>query len=110
MNLLSNDAQTLEQLVVSGIQCVFVGFSFTIGITLLSILVGWQSLSGIGVLFISVFCNYLIPGCYRKLLFKQKQATDHRLPTIKDVISGIRAVKMYALEHNFIDTIKSLRR
>ncbi|KAK3741179.1 hypothetical protein QZH41_012627, partial [Actinostola sp. cb2023] len=53
-----------------------------------------------------VFVGKLFAG-YR---IKHAAATDKRLTAMNEIIAGIRAVKMYAWEWNYRDTIKTLRR
>lgn len=45
-----------------------------------------------------------------KLRDKAAAFTDERLVVMNEIISGIRAVKMYAWEWNFRDAVWNLRR
>lgn len=45
-----------------------------------------------------------------KLRHKTAVATDKRLEVMNEIISGIRAVKLYAWEWSFTEIIKQLRR
>jgi ABC-type multidrug transport system fused ATPase/permease subunit len=110
MNLLSNDAQNLERAVMGGVLVTYALIAFPVAIALLWALVGWQSLSGTILLILYLIYESLILSQYQKLKYKQTEVTDDRLATVQDIISGIRAVKMYALEWKFSDAVKFLRR
>ena len=73
-------------------------------------LVAWQAL--IGVCFfviVSVYGSFTAhkTGEIRK---KAAEQTDKRLMIIKEIITGIRVVKMYAWEWNFRDLVAQIRR
>jgi ABC-type bacteriocin/lantibiotic exporter with double-glycine peptidase domain len=79
-------------------------------IVLLSVLVGWQSLSGAFVIIILSFLILLITKHFANLRIKQASVTDKRLSALSEIIAGIRAVKMYAWEWKYRDIVKKLRR
>jgi ATP-binding cassette subfamily C (CFTR/MRP) protein 4 len=77
----------------------------------MTLLVGWQSLSGAIVIITILFSVvFFISKQFAKLRIKQASVTDKRLSTLNGIIAGIRAVKMYAWEWKYRDIVKKLRR
>jgi len=77
---------------------------------ILFLLIGWKALVGIGFYVVSII--YITAMSYEngKLRHKIASVTDRRLEAMNEIVSGIRAVKMYAWEWNFTESIKQLRR
>ena len=74
------------------------------------VLIGWQSLVGIGVFFLTIFFNICLSNVVAKFRLRAAQATDKRLGVMAEIIRGIRAVKMNAWEKNFTERVQELRR
>jgi ABC-type multidrug transport system fused ATPase/permease subunit len=110
INLVSNDAQRMENFILSIQFCLLFLIDFPLTIVLLTVLVGWQSLSGTLVLLIIPLLILFISKQFAKLRIKQAMVTDKRLSALSDVITGIRPVKMYAWEWKYKDIVKKLRR
>ena len=110
INLVSNDAQTIEKLGYGGFGFSFVALDIVVALALVWYLVAWQALIGICFfLFVSVYGSLAArkSGNIRR---KAAAQTDKRLEIMKEIISGIRVVKMYAWEWNFRDLVAHIRR
>ncbi|KAJ7392172.1 hypothetical protein OS493_013544 [Desmophyllum pertusum] len=110
VNLVSNDAQAIEQLGVAGYTISFAVLDVIASIALVWYLVAWQAL--IGALFFIVVVVYGSFAAHKagKLRHKSAAETDKRLEMMKEIIAGIRVVKMYAWEWNFTDLVAQIRR
>ena len=71
-------------------------------------LVAWQAL--IGVFFFVLVIVYDTLAAHKSGTIRAKAATQRRLEVIKEIVSGIRLVKMYAWEGNFRKLVAQLRR
>ena len=73
-------------------------------------LVAWQAL--IGVFFFVLVIVYDTLAAYKSGTIRAKAATqtDRRLEVIKEIVSWIHLVKMYAWEGNFRKLVAQLRR
>jgi ABC-type multidrug transport system fused ATPase/permease subunit len=110
LNLVSNDAQRLDNIARALIETLSIPFILVPVVLSLYLLIGWQSLSGLLLMFfvmalITVFTKLF--ACIRQ---KHAKVTDKRLAVMSEIISGIRAVKMYAWEWNYKDVVGKLRR
>ena len=81
-----------------------------LALILLWYLVAWQAL--IGVFFFVLVIVYDTLAAHKSGTIRAKAATqtDRRLEIIKEILSGIRLVKMYAWEGNFRKLVAQLRR
>ena len=110
ISLVSNDAKTIEMLGYASYPFSFVALDVFLAVALVWYLVAWQAL--IGVCFfvlVSVYGSFAAhkAGNIRKIAATQ---TDKRLEITKEIIVGIRVVKMYAWERNFRDLVAQIRR
>ena len=73
-------------------------------------LVAWQAL--IGASFFLLVIAYGSFAAHKTGEIRQQSAavTDKRLEIMKEIITGIRVVKMYAWEWNFTDLVAQIRR
>ena len=81
-----------------------------ISLVILVYLIGWEALVGAAFFFVLVAFQMLISKKAAKLRGKAAVFTDQRLVVMNEIISGIRAVKMYAWEWNFRDIVCRIRR
>ena len=72
-------------------------------------LVAWQAL--IGASFFLLVVAYGSFGAHKagKVRHQSAAVTDKRLEMMKEIITGIRVVKMYAWEWNFRDLVAQMR-
>ena len=89
---------------------VSAAFETVASICILCLLIGFKALVGTAVFVIVVLYIVLIAGKMEDLERKVGSLTDRRLTLLNEVITGIRAVKMFGLEYDFIDNIRSIRR
>ena len=73
-------------------------------------LIGWEALTGTGMFYCLVAFQVLLARKVASLREKAASFTDERLIVMSEIVSGIRAVKMYAWEWNFRDLVRDLRR
>ena len=89
---------------------LFVPLELTISLAILWHLIGWEAFIGAAFFFILATFQALMARKAAKLRQKAAVFTDKRLAVMNEIISGIRAVKMYAWEWNFRDVLYELRR
>ncbi|XP_078368623.1 ATP-binding cassette sub-family C member 4-like isoform X2 [Oculina patagonica] len=110
INLVSNDAQKIEKSLNNLGLVLFSPLELTISLVILWFLIGWEALVGAAFYFVLVAFQILMARKAAKLREKAAAFTDKRLVVMNEIISGIRAVKMYAWEWNFRDVVRDLRR
>ena len=110
VDLVSNDIQRLDlatQNLFASLRCPF--DLMILGI-LLWVLIGWQAVMGLTFTLILIPYVFKTTGWVAKLRMRAAQVTDKRLAVMNEIISGIRAVKMYAWEWPYRDTVRQTRR
>ena len=110
INLVSNDAQKIEKFLQQLGYVLTAPVELVISLTILVYLIGWRALVGAAFFFALVAFQMLMGTKAAKLRGKAAKFTDQRLVVMNEIISGIRAVKMYAWEWNFRDIVCNLRR
>ncbi|KAL9978294.1 hypothetical protein ACROYT_G015793 [Oculina patagonica] len=110
INLVSNDAQKIERSLNQLGMVLAAPLELTISLVILWYLIGWEALVGAAIFFVLVAFQMLMARKAAKLREKAAAFTDERLVVMNEIISGIRAVKMYAWEWNFRDVVYDLRR
>ena len=110
INLVSNDAKTIEMLAYVSYPFSFVALDVFLAVALVWYLVAWQAL--IGVCFFVVVSVYGSLAAHKAGNIRKTAAaqTDKRLEAMKEIIAGIRVVKMYVWEWNFRDLVALIRR
>jgi len=110
INLVSNDAQAIEQSGHPVFLCSFALLDIIVSLVLVWYLVAWQALIGAGL--ILIVSAYGSVAAHKAGMIRKKVAaqTDKRLEIMREVIAGIRVVKMYAWEWNFRDLVAEIRR
>ena len=73
-------------------------------------LVTWQALIGASFFLVVVAYGSYAAHKSGKVRHQSAAITDKRLEVIKEIITGIRVVKMYAWEWNFRDLVAQVRR
>ena len=73
-------------------------------------LFGWKSLTGVLFLVILLLYYGMVGRVCATLRYKISKVADRRVNVMNSIISGIRAVKMYAWEWPFKERVKRLRR
>jgi len=110
INLVSNDAQAIEYVGYAIFLFSFALLDIAVSLVLVWYLVAWQALIGAGVfLFVLIYGSFAAQkaGNVHK---KAAAQTDKRLEIMKEIVSGIRLVKMCAWEWNFRDLVAEIRR
>ena len=110
INLVSNDAQKIEKSLNQLGFVLSAPLELIANLVVLLYLVGWEALVGASIFFILVSFQMLMAKRAATLREKAAAFTDKRLAVMNEIISGIRAVKMYAWEWNFRDLVRNIRR
>ncbi|CAH3199373.1 unnamed protein product, partial [Porites evermanni] len=110
INLVSNDAQVTEKLGHYAFNASFGILDVILALILLWYLVAWQALIGVFFFVLVIVYNTLAGHKSGRIRAKAATQTDRRLEIIKEIVSGIRLVKMYAWEGNFRKLVAQLRR
>ena len=110
INLVSNDVQKIEKS-LNQLGMVFSApMELSISLGILWYFIGWEALIGATVFFVLVAFQILLARKAADLRKKAATFTDERLMVMNEIIAGIRAVKMFAWEWNFIDVVRGLRK
>ena len=110
INLVSNDVQKIERS-LNQLGMVFSApMELSISLGILWYFIGWEALIGATVFFVLVAFQILLARKAADLRKKAATFTDERLMVMNEIIAGIRAVKMFAWEWNFIDVVRDLRK
>ena len=110
VNLISNDAQKIEKFLNQLGMVLAAPLEIVVSLVTLWYLIGWEALVGAAFYFFLLAFQFLMARQAAKLREKAATITDERLVVMNEIISGIRAVKMYAWEWNFKDVVCTLRR
>ena len=110
LNLVANDARRLERAGAYLGYCLAAPFEILVTLFLLWHLIGWQALIGACFMVLVVLYTSVMSGLSAKLRKRAAFSTDQRLAVMSEIITGIRAVKMYAWEENYCSLVKALRR
>ena len=110
INLVSNDAQKIEKSVSQLGYVLSAPLELVISLVIMMYLIGWEALVGAGFFLFLVTFQMVMGKKAAKLRGKAAAFTDQRLVVMNEIISGIRAVKMYAWEWNFREVVYDLRR
>ena len=110
VDLVSNDIQRLDLATQNLFASLRSPFDLIILGILLWVLIGWQAVTGLTFALILIPYVFITTGWAAKLRMRAAQVTDKRLAVMNEIISGIRAVKMYAWEWPYRDTMRQIRR
>ena len=110
INLVSNDAQTIEQMGIAVYNFFLVPLDILASMILVWYLVAWQALIGASFFLLVVAYGSFAAHKDGKARHQSAAVTDKRLEIMKEIITGIRVVKMYAWEWNFADLVAQIRR
>ncbi|XP_032234169.1 ATP-binding cassette sub-family C member 4 [Nematostella vectensis] len=110
INLVSNDIQRLDLATQNLFASLRSPFDLVVLGVLLWVLIGWQAVTGLAFALILIPYEAEMTGWVAKLRMQAARVTDRRLEVMNEVISGIRAVKMYAWEWPYRDVVRQIRR
>ena len=110
INLVSNDAVLIGDVGYEAQGFLFVAVDIVVALFFLWYLVAWQALVGVGFLVLVSVYGSLAASKSGRIRKKVAAQTDKRLEIMKEIVSGIRVVKMYAWERNFRDLVAQIRR
>lgn len=110
VNLVSNDIQRLDLATQNLFASLRSPFDLVILGILLWVFIGWQAVTGLTFALILIPYEAEMTGWVAKLRMRAARVTDKRLVVMNEIISGIRAVKMYAWEWPYRDTVREIRK
>ena len=110
INLVSNDAQAVEKMGYAIFSISFVPLDIVASVVLVWYLVAWPALIGASFFLLVVAYGSFAAHKAGKVRHQSAAVTDKRLEIMKEIITGIRVVKMYAWEWNFTDLVAQIRR
>ena len=110
INLVSNDALAIEKVGYAIFLLPFVPLDIIASMVLLWYLVAWQALIGASFFLLVFAYGSFAAQKAGKVRHQSAAVTDKRLEIMKEIITGIRVVKMYAWEGNFTDLVAQIRR
>ena len=109
INLVSNDAKAIEHLGYPIYMISFALLDIVASMALVWYLVAWQALIGASFFLVVVAYGSFAAHKAGKVRQQSAEVTDERLQMMKEIIAGIRVVKMYAWEWNFSDVVANIR-
>ncbi|KAJ7381834.1 hypothetical protein OS493_038752 [Desmophyllum pertusum] len=110
INIVSNDAEAIIQLGVPLNFFLFSALDIIISMAIIWKVASWQGLIGTCFLFAVSAYGSIAAKKAGKLRRNAAELIDQRLQIIKEIVSGIRAVKMYGWEWKFRDLVAKIRR
>ena len=110
VNLVTNDIQRLDLATQNLFASIRSPFDLVILGILLWVLIGWQAVTGLSFALMLIPYEAEMTGWVAKLRMRAARITDRRLAVMNEIISGIRAVKMYAWEWPYRDVVRQIRR
>ena len=110
INLISKDLQPLRNIANYIPISIVGGFEFIAMGVLLWYFVSWMALTGLFYLVLITLCQSQTATPIANLRQETQSMADRRMAIIKNVITGIRTVKMNSWESLFERIIKELRR
>lgn len=110
INLVSNDIQRLDLATQNLFASLRSPFDLVILGILLWVLIGWQAVAGLAFALILIPYEAEMTGWVAKLRMQAARVTDKRLAVMNEIVSGIRAVKMYAWEWPYRDAVRMVRK
>lgn len=110
INLVSNDIQRLDLATQNLFASLRSPFDLVVLGILLWTLIGWQAVTGLAFALILIPYEAEMTGWVAKLRMQAARVTDKRLAVMNEIVSGIRAVKMYAWEWPYRDAVRAIRR
>lgn len=110
INLVSNDIQRLDLATQNLFASLRSPFDLVILGILLWVLIGWQAVTGLAFALILIPYEAEMTGWVAKLRMQAARVTDKRLAVMNEIVSGIRAVKMYAWEWPYRDSVRAVRK
>ena len=108
LNLISNDTQRVQEFFVVAFHWMS-PFLIVVTLILLYSIIGVASFAGFGVLFLSLTLVGMLAREIGRLRKKQMTLTDRRITAVSDALIGIKALKLYNWETQFINHIDKIR-
>ncbi|EAR88911.2 ABC transporter C family protein (macronuclear) [Tetrahymena thermophila SB210] len=110
INLISNDLQTLEQRFNAIFFLLSVPLPLIASTSYLYIKYGFAGLFGFGLLIITYPILLFLSKLNQKFFSDKSKYTDQRINLTKEIIEGVRLIKMYAWEEAFFHSMNVVRK
>ncbi|KAG0362447.1 Multidrug resistance-associated protein 1, partial [Gamsiella multidivaricata] len=108
-NHMSVDAERIGQAITTLPLAISAPFEIAIGIWLLYRQLGASAFTGLGVVVLLMPVQGLVAKVLNKAKDKKLEAMDGRIRLATDILSGIRAVKLYSWERSFRERLEAYR-
>ncbi|KAM6496895.1 metal resistance protein YCF1 [Amanita muscaria] len=109
VNLMSVDANRLQEFCTYGLILLSGPFQITIAFISLYNLLGWAAFVGVAVMIISVPLNTYIASLMNKMQEEQMKNRDRRTRLMSELLNNIKSIKLYAWENTFMRRILDTR-
>ncbi|KAJ3416925.1 hypothetical protein HDV05_007983 [Chytridiales sp. JEL 0842] len=110
VTLMSSDTEKIRE----GIQFIYLILCSPVqigaSITSLIYLLGWPALAGLGVMLLTIPATAALSTWANIVFERLMAATDKRTNTVNEVLQGIRIIKFFAWENQFLTKIQNARR
>ena len=110
LNLVSNDVTRFHMAIAYLPAIVAAPVEIVLNVVTLCLLTGWQSVAGLIVINAFFLLGAGCAAVLKRLRQQSASVTNQRISLTREVIGGIRRVKMYAWEWLYRDFIGNLRR
>ncbi|KAJ3071462.1 hypothetical protein HDU98_005300 [Podochytrium sp. JEL0797] len=109
VTLMSTDAETIRDYLPDCFELILIPFHILTAIAGLLYLVGWPALVGLAVMFLTLPLTYWNAQWNMRVYERLMKAQDSRTGIVNEVLQGIRVIKTFAWEPQFLDKIQTAR-
>ncbi|XP_055346994.1 multidrug resistance-associated protein 1-like [Paramacrobiotus metropolitanus] len=109
VNLMSVDAQRLNDLMVYVHLLWSAPFSIGLTIYFLYDVVGYSVFAGLAVLLMTIPSNYFLASRNKRIQLAQMKHKDARIKLTSEILNGMKVLKLYAWEESFEKQVLELR-
>eukprot|EP01133_Synstelium_polycarpum_P004376 gene4376-5119_t len=109
INMMSNDAMRVIELLKEVNNAVFTPVQVTVCIYFLYQTLGWPTFAGLGIMLLMIPINVVATNKFTTVRRAMITFSDTRLRLINDILGAIRTVKLYAWEEPFKERVEQCR-
>ncbi|KAJ3320038.1 hypothetical protein HDU76_000399, partial [Blyttiomyces sp. JEL0837] len=110
VTLMSSDAEKIRDELPYMIDFVNFPIQIMFSIAALMVVVGWPALAGLAVMILTMFVTYFISDWTNEVFDKLMDRADKRTNIVNEALQGIRIIKYFAWEQNFLKKINKARK
>ncbi|KAJ3155346.1 hypothetical protein HK101_001556 [Irineochytrium annulatum] len=109
VTLMSSDAEKIKDTIPLLIDLVTFAFAITVSMTGLFFVVGWSAFAGLSIMIATMPLTYFMASYTDEVVDTLMAATDKRTDIINEALQGIRIIKYFSWEINFLKKIDEAR-